>query len=356
MTVGRSLGIPSPRRTYEDSPKLALGKCLTGLEIECENVRVESLPSEEWAADWKQDKDNSLRGYSMEYILKEPLFGDDLIQAIVKFCTWAREKKFEANYRTGIHIHIDVRNLEVDQLISMVVFYALFEKVIFKFIGNAREGSIFCMPFYKAEGCVPLIASAFKAKDKDMKYLASKIDRYGALNLNALAKYGSVEWRHFQTTFDSDTILSWVNLAQSFKKFAKTNPGTPNEVVAELSKGGPQTLLKKIVGDDLLSKIWYPEAERDVYQYGLPVAQDLAVLLQEDKPQLSWTSTEECFKFGTNLGFSKWVQNLANIKLEERPDNPLNDPQLANDPQLQAQATQQVRELLIAELRKFRFN
>jgi hypothetical protein len=356
VTIGKTLGIPSPLRSYEDSSKLALGKCLTGIEIECENVKILELPPEDWAAQWKTDKDNSLRGSALEFILKEPLFGDDLVQALAGFCNWAKEKKFESNYRTGLHIHIDVRNLELNQLVAMVVYYALFEKVLFRYIGNNREGSIFCMPFYKAEGAVPRIVQAFKAKGKDMKSVAGMIDRYGALNLNALSKYGSVEWRHFQTSFEIETIIDWINIAQSFKKFAKNNPASPNDLIGELSKFGPARLLERILGTDLYKKVWYDLAEKDVWMSGVPIAQDISFLMERDKHTITWDNTRGALKFGTNLGFSKWASKAAHLKYEELPENPFSNINALRDPQVQAAAIEHVRTLLVEELRNLRFN
>lgn len=351
-SVGKTLGFPASSRTYEDSKKLALGRCLTGVEFECENVKAQSLPVEDWADNWEMTRDDSLRGAGMEFVLKTPLFGQDLIDAISGFCGWAAKSKFETNYRTGLHIHIDVRNLEMDQLIAMVCYYALFEKVLFHRIGKDREGSIFCMPFYKAEGTIPLIAAAFSGKD--MKMQAARVDRYGALNLNALSKYGSVEWRHFQTTFDDSQVIEWINLAQSFKKFAKSNPMKPGDLLGEVSKS-PKGLFDRILGPELADKYWYPEAEKDIFGAGLNIAQDLAVMLSGGNTGMSWESVKT-LRPGTNLAFAKWAKKFEAVKLEERPENIFEDPNFAADPELQHQAIMITRATIVDQLLQFRFN
>lgn len=351
--VGKLLGFPAPSRTYEGSPKLVLSKCLVGVEFECENVRF-PLPPEEWAALWKAVKDNSLRGAGMEFVLREPLFGSDLINAVHHFCEWAKKHNFESNYRTGLHLHIDVRNLEAGQLLSMIIYYALYEKVIFNFVAPDREGSIFCLPFYKAEGHLDTISQMFRTSEM-MKEYSAMVERYGALNLNSLSKYGSVEWRHFQCTFDENKVISWINLAQSFKKFGKLNPARPNEIVGNLSKHGPYELLEQIVGQDMAKAMWYPEAEKDVFYVGLPIAQDFAVQIEHPESQATWDDVRKALKLGTNRGFIKWAAKKPSPEFL-RPDNPFLDPRILNDRNLQNEALRNLREQLYQALREVRFN
>lgn len=338
MPLGKLLGIPENTRTYEDAPELALRKCLTGVEFECENVKT-NLPLEvPEAGFWKTDKDNSLRGNGMEFVLREPLFGQDLLASIKWFCEWAVRMRFESNYRTGLHVHIDVRNLEAPQFITMLIYYALFEKVIFKWVGNEREESIFCMPFYKADGCLEVITQALKATSK-MKEYAARVDRYGAFNLNALSKYGSVEWRHLQTTFDYERLLKWVNIAQSFKKYSKAHPLNPKELLAELSKLGAERILIGIVGPHIAKDLWYDAAEKDVLSVGLPVAQDISTLLETDL-NIKWDTVRTALKAGTNPSFVRWAEGVKKSKLvDELPENLFEDPALLKDPQLLARAT-----------------
>lgn len=353
--VGKLLGIPESRRTYNDSASLALAKCLTGLEFECENVKV-ALPAIDEAGYWKQEKDDSLRGSSMEFVLREPLFGEDLTDALKWFCQWASENNFESNYRTGMHVHIDVRNLEANQLVSLLVYYALFEPVLFKWVGDGREGSIFCMPFYKAEGAIEDVIKAFKTPTK-MKDYAAKIDRYAGLNLNALSKYGSVEWRHLQTTFDYDRVLKWVNIAQSFKRYAKNRPLNPQELLAELSKLGAHEMFFNIVGEKG-ADLWTVESEKLVWSKGLAVAQEMAVLL-EDSRSARWDTTRALLKPGSHGGLTKWATRVKEKKakdVDEIPDNIFSHPDLATDTAVQAQALAALKQLIRIELDSAVFN
>lgn len=336
MTIGKALGFPPSVRTYNETTVLPLAKCLTGVEFECENVKLVPSPGthevtlpDEVATYWKAVGDDSLRDYGMEFVLREPLFGEDLLNSVAGFCKWAKDKKFEANYRTGLHIHIDARNMEHDEIISMIIYYALFEPIIFRWVGDDREGSIFCMPFYKAEGCVQDIAQAFDAPAQ-MKHVFSRVDRYGALNLNALSVHGSVEWRHMKTTFDMARITKWICICQAFKRYARKFPLKPMELLATMSKGGPYFLLKGILGPELANELWYDGAEHQVWSYGLPIAQDIAGYLDTDMGA-KWNNIRALMSNGPNPAVARWAekQKLRTKKdFDEVSDSPFTDPGL----------------------------
>lgn len=346
MPLGKMLGIPESARNYEASTKLVLSRCLTGLEFECENVAKE-LPVEGTAGLWRMEKDGSLRGAGMEFVLREPLFGEDLISSVDWFCDWAKENRFEVNFRTGLHVHVDMRNVNSEQLLTMLVFYALYEPLIYKWVGDDREGSIFCLPFYKAEGAVHTIAQALKSTSRMKDYLA-RVDRYAGLNLNALSKYGSVEWRHLMCTFDKERIVKWINVAQSFKKYAKKNPLEPKELLAIISHNGVEALFSDILGP-LYKEFWFAGAEKVVWSTGFPIAQDISMLMAEDL-NIKWDTVRQALRAGTNPGFLKWADKAKDKKQDEVPDNLFENPDLLADPEMQRLAIERLKQMIRASL------
>lgn len=330
MTIGKALGHPPSIRTYNDTSVLPLSKCQTGIEFECEGVKLSGageLP-DNIATFWKAVNDDSLREGGMEFVLREPLFGEDLLNSVDTFCKWAIEKNFETNYRCGLHVHVDARNMEHDEIISMIIYYALFEPLIFRWVGDDREGSIFCMPFYKAEGCIQDIATAFDAPAQ-MKNAFARVDRYGALNLNALAVHGSVEWRHMKTTFDMERITKWITICQSFKRYARKFPLKPTELLATMSKGGPYFLLKSILGPTLCAEVWYEGAEHHVWSLGLPIAQDIAGYLDTNFGA-KWNNIRRLLENGPSPAIAKWAAKATTRKkdFDEVSDNPFMAPGL----------------------------
>jgi hypothetical protein len=255
-----------------------------------------------------------------------------------------------SNYRTGLHVHIDVRNLEANELLTMFVYYALFEPVIFQWVGDRREGSIFCMPLYKAEGVLPQIIDAISAPAGVMKSVAAKIDRYAAFNLNSLSKFGTVEFRHMQTTFNTDRVIKWINICQSFKKYAKNNPLKPDELLMELSKNGYANTLASILGPQLSAELWNRDAAKLIEDYGLVQAQEIATLLG-GSAGVVWDSVRTALGTGSNPRWSKWAEKQKeNKELSKIPDNPFSDPELLRDPEMQKHAMDMLKNAIREKL------
>lgn len=348
-TLGKLLGMPENRRTYDaDTPLLALRKCNTGLEFEAENVRNPLPIDVDEAGFWEQKADGSLRGAGMEYVLREPLFGNDLIKATRWLCDWASTERLEANYRTGLHVHIDCRNMDTAQLVTMVVLYALYEPIIYDWVGDDREGSIFCMPFYKAEGVLKEIVDAVNSKD-NIRLQAERIDRYAGLNLNALSRFGTVEWRHMKTTFNFERVRKWINICQSFKKYARANPLKPVDLVDELSKSGTDKMFAGIVGSELAAEMWRWDSNHKVWRTGMAVAQEIITLLDGNAGHLTWDSVRKALGKGYSSRWKKWEEKeKQKNSYVKGPENPFAEPELFLDAGFQ----QEVLAQLSAELRE----
>lgn len=346
--IGKLLGMPESRRTYEGTRLLALQKCFTGLEFEAEEVKSRLPVDQEEAGYWVEKEDNSLRNNGMEYVLREPLFGEDLLSSMKWICEWGTKERLGTNFRTGLHVHIDVRNLGPSELLSMIIYYALFEKVIFDWVGDDRDGNIFCMPFYKAEGVLEPIVTALRAGNK-IKDAAKAIDRYAAFNLNSLSKFGTVEFRHLKTTFNYERVLKWVNICQAFKKYAKNNPLKPHELVAEMSKLGPANMFAAILGPALSSELWSNKSQEQVETVGIPIAQEIATLL-DGSAGLAWDSVRTALgNGGENPKWNKWAAKIK-LKKPESIENLFADPAILLDKDLQNEAVNTLHTLIREKL------
>jgi hypothetical protein len=85
-----------------------------------------------------------------------------------------------------------------------------------------------------------------------MKQMLDGVERYSALNCNALKKYGSVEFRHMQMTMDFAKIRQWINLIMSLHNAAlKASIFGPErmstkELLGMAAKGGAQEIARQI--------------------------------------------------------------------------------------------------------------
>jgi hypothetical protein len=179
---------------------------------------------------------------------------------------------------------LDVRDLETSQLIGLIILYTILEPLIFKWIGQDRENSIFCIPYYKADEslaqAVELVRSviADEANKSKLTFASSKkFARYAALNLNALHKYGSVEFRHMRTTHDFDRVVDWINIIQSLKAATFKLPTSDGAILRLAKNTEPNAFLAHIFGYELAAKLWSQEAPDLIRGLGVSTAKDLVL-------------------------------------------------------------------------------
>lgn len=211
--------LPSYLDTEELPPDWspALPKQLLGIEIEVENIREDFVPKEIPESWISRKEDHSLRNNGYEYVTTphEAEHTKKLLQLFFKHLY----KKADFSKRTSIHVHYNVRDLTIGQLETLVTTYIALEKLLYKWVGNGRENSIFCVPIqdtYLAEYFSTCIKSSYP-----------KINwtKYSGLNLSTIPSMGTVEFRHLFGTRDIHTILTWINFGLSIMKYAKeTDP------------------------------------------------------------------------------------------------------------------------------------
>lgn len=337
------------RRVFAGDARLLLPNCRLGLEFEWENTgmvaRNRSLPPGlPWSQYWEWHEERSLREGGSEFVFAEPLFGRDAHDAIIGLCAYASDNKWRSSIRTGIHVHVDVRDLEVQQLAGMVTIYALFEKAIYRWVGDERENNHFCFPWYKAEGSIlqaaSIVRSAMKESDgpEELVEAASHYARYAGFNLQSLQKFGSAEWRQLKTTSNAARVIQWVNICLAFKRAALRAPTSDGAIIADVETRGPTAVARDLLGEafDLLN---YPEFDADVLESGVASAEEL---LREGLTVNLWGMFE--LPKGSNQGCEKFIKKNKERPIEDPvPDVRLRDNWLDEFIAAPARRAQQVR-------------
>lgn len=194
-----------------------------GIEIECEgNIAAYTRPS----SLWNQIADLSLRG-GAEYVLSSPIEVRDIDAALEEWSQLTKKCKFVPSIRCSNHFHFNQRGIRIRQLYSFLVFYYLVENILVKANGKSREGNIFCLRLKDAE----VLLKAMLSGIRDATFfgpVSSDDFRYSALNLAALRKYGSIEFRFLKGYVNPTEIGFWVK--QLWKAFDNCLDKTPQEV------------------------------------------------------------------------------------------------------------------------------
>lgn len=198
---------------------------LVGIEVEAENVShttVSERLGEAVYPIWTAKPDNSLRNNGMEYV-SIPIKGT-LVHKAMSLLQYALGSKVDFSSRCSVHVHLNVRDMTVGQVVALGLIYAAVERLLFRWAGQDREHNIFCVPVYMTHDLQGLFAAAMAKFHKPVSF------KYSALNFNTtclnsgLPLYGTVEFRHLPGTASAEMLVKWINLIFSIKKFAMKHP------------------------------------------------------------------------------------------------------------------------------------
>ncbi len=190
---------------------------LFGLEFEIEGFKFGPPVLEYY---WKAKEDNSLRNQGWEFTsipLRAKQFDhayDYLVSRIL-----ACNKEPQMSSRCSVHVHMNVRNYTIDQLINLIILYCIFEKHFFLHTKPNRESNLFCVPLYKT--------IKYGNLQQDIYQICQCWHKYWAFNLgtvfgaDGLPSFGTVEYRHMHGTLDKQELVTWLNNLQCLHKAAE---------------------------------------------------------------------------------------------------------------------------------------
>lgn len=179
-----------------------------GVELEFSNVA-----SGDRLFYWTWHSDGSVRGERPgELVLRAPASPLTFDEAVNEY----RDKvmdKVSINDSCGMHVHIDVCDLTMEELRGVLLFYSVLERTIYKYCGSGRDNNNFCVPLWECWNKVDLFGKGF-AVGSDL--------RYCGLNLAAIRKFGSIEFRMHPGVVSAHKMASWVGLCARIKEYGRT--------------------------------------------------------------------------------------------------------------------------------------
>lgn len=203
------------------SYSLPLPSQLVGLELEVDRdsgTAKDTVFPTAFRPEWTKKSDGSLNnGY--EYVLTGPLAGDSLVNAVHKL--YSGETKVFRTYTGSTHIHLnmlDGTTLENLQALALLT-YAV-EGLLYYIGDNSRQWCGFANRMTGAPHAVLENLLGSEVERRGLRNALNSAGRYYGLNLAALERYGTVEFRYFPTATSAEEMLSWVKLVQMLKKAA----------------------------------------------------------------------------------------------------------------------------------------
>lgn len=215
------------------------------LEIEVEG---EGLP-QGLMSYWDVHRDGSLRNNGVEYVLRGPMSRKEIPKALEYLQLSLKEAKArpKQSNRTSVHVHMNCLPLTMKQVLQHVCLYTVFEEPLVRFAGDNRVGNLFCLRASDAEYMVHQLRKAVRS-DNYQAYLDNgELLRYSSLNVAALFKYGSLEFRAMRGSVKPEEIQEWLDLLYAVKDTALMYE-SPAHILQEFSVLGPEQFTKKTFG------------------------------------------------------------------------------------------------------------
>ena len=215
-----------------------------GLEIEVENILdIDDLSPLCKGNLWNVTTDGSLREYGYEFI-SPPIRGNNIYYALKILEKDIKESQSHVKFsdRTSVHIHMDARQMTLENLLCFLLTYITVEKLLYMFVEKEKKkdenkklvlnsdisdryDNIFCSPIEPSLYAlnVSYILELWRGGSYTSmwKWIISKWHKYGGINLLPLKKLGSIEFRQCHGTIDVQFIISWINLILCLKRFSR---------------------------------------------------------------------------------------------------------------------------------------
>lgn len=166
--------------------------------------------------------DGSLPDNTGFEITTAPANGDKFIKEINDICQALNEASGEVNKNCGLHVHVDARDFNFNDIKRLIKLYAAIEPALFLLVPPYRKKLRYCKPCGdKYEKAVVGDAKSFldiKKKIVVSTYGALSTEgynkkynnaRYNALNIHSWFYRGTIECRLLEGIIDADEIINW---------------------------------------------------------------------------------------------------------------------------------------------------
>jgi len=218
---------------------------VVGYEVRVENYHAEQNRARRGDTvaygQWKCEYDGSVtsRGRGGE-VVSPVLHGREGLDQLKAVMQAMRNVGARVSVRTGMHVHVDARDLTGEQIARLISAYADRQTAFDQFVSPSRQSitrNHYCMAL--GEGEKARIVEQFKAT-KSAPYGA---DRYRTVNCTSYAAIGTIEFRQHHGTLNGSKAVAWIEtlLALTNSVLATEDeslPTTATEMVDALTAFG----------------------------------------------------------------------------------------------------------------------
>jgi hypothetical protein len=200
--------------------RTAVRDALTAAGIPCTNESY----NHQTRNHWKVTTDGSVGSDGGE-LVSPILCGEDGREQVRKVCA-ALKDVVTVNRSTGLHVHHDCRDMTARGMQSLLQAYYHNQGTIDGFVAPSRRNNHeYCRPLSESD------VSTISRWINQRSTVAGNVSRrgwdhgnnirYRTINFCSYGKYGTVEIRQHQGTFNADKVLAWIDFGQAMIAWAK---------------------------------------------------------------------------------------------------------------------------------------
>lgn len=319
-------------RPLKDYYKFVVRGGEIGIEVETE---FKELKAEPIIPGWIVHREGSIRGIAREFVTDGPVpLHKKRAVLDVLANTLASLPVDNASHRTSVHNHINVSRISPMQIWTAATLYWMVENLLFSYCGEERIGNLFCLRLCDAEGMLDKVFSDLDSNYPFKMLLNEDGLRYAGLNINAIRKFGSLEFRGMRGVYDLNTLDEWstacYNIVHSAGRFK-----SPEHLMDEFYKSDKEEFLAQIFGAKFKDVLLKHERWKDLIDESVMSVLPLAYYHNWDAWAKKMEATRE--KFPARPGLTQHVRDPAHRPVHQ-PDLINADIRIINNPDAQQDA------------------
>ena len=219
-----------------------------GLEVEVEGDFYRLC--ERGGRNFNVERDGSLRNGGAEFILATPCDAKALVLRYRRLLANIKEDVGKQTGQAGIHIHVNVTDLTVSELLTMYTILVCAEPCISKLYHPSRQYSLFALPVAYAQEIVDFLCLSHRFRPTVLKWWKDLSQyKYCNINLASVARNGTIELRGLETLCSHRKLSRILNVLEAAKEMAKEY-NTPMALIESLSDQGVKFVIDQLFGED----------------------------------------------------------------------------------------------------------
>ena len=164
---------------------------------------------------------NSEDEKGVEWVMRNPMQGDTMRQAVDHMLEALNNGDYYVNKSCGLHVHIDARDMDYQDLKWTLLLGKSSQDVIYKMMPPSRVST-------RWSRRIPLDRKSILSIDSNEEFVDSWYDawgvppsydkyndsRYCGMNMHSRITNGSIEFRYHSGTLNSEKIHNWITICQ----------------------------------------------------------------------------------------------------------------------------------------------